>query len=245
MQDTHLDIVVRNLVQRLHDGFGRTLHIGLDQHGEFHRAICRSREHVLEAGRCLRGAFQLFLLGTISGNFARATFILDHGQFVAGRWNARDTEHFHWCRRACFFDLLALVIDHGADLACLGAHHKHVTAFQRTTFDKNGCHRPPPDIELRFDHGSFGRTVGTRLQFEQLGLDMDLVHQFFQSDLLQSRNLGVQNITGHFLDDDFMLQQTGPNRGRIGTFLVDLVDRHDHRHASRLGMIDRLNRLRH
>ena len=42
-----------------------------------------------------------------------------------------------------------------------------------------------------------------------------------------------------------MLQQVGAHFGRIGRFLVDLVDRHDHRHLCRLGMRDRFDRLGH
>ena len=42
-----------------------------------------------------------------------------------------------------------------------------------------------------------------------------------------------------------MLEKVGPHLLRIGGRLVDLVDRHDHRHLGRLGVVDRLDRLRH
>ena len=42
-----------------------------------------------------------------------------------------------------------------------------------------------------------------------------------------------------------MLKQTLPHLLRVCAFLVDLVNRNDHRHISRLGMLDRFNRLRH
>ena len=42
-----------------------------------------------------------------------------------------------------------------------------------------------------------------------------------------------------------MLQKIGPHFLRVGLVLVDLVDRHDHRHLGGLGVVDRLDRLRH
>ncbi len=42
-----------------------------------------------------------------------------------------------------------------------------------------------------------------------------------------------------------MLKQFGLDLGRVGTRLVDFVDRDNHRNTSGLGMADGLNRLRH
>ena len=42
-----------------------------------------------------------------------------------------------------------------------------------------------------------------------------------------------------------MLQQFGAHAFRPGVGLIDLVDRHDHRNLRRLGVMDRLDGLRH
>ena len=42
-----------------------------------------------------------------------------------------------------------------------------------------------------------------------------------------------------------MLQQVGPHFVGVRRGLVDLVDRHDHRHFGRLRVVNRLDRLRH
>ena len=42
-----------------------------------------------------------------------------------------------------------------------------------------------------------------------------------------------------------MLQQIGAHLGWVGTGFVDFVDGNDHRHLRRLGVVNRLNRLRH
>ena len=59
------------------------------------------------------------------------------------------------------------------------------------------------------------------------------------------RNLDVEHFAAHRFDEHFVLQQLGAHLLRIGRRLVDLVDRHDDRHAGRLGVVDRLDRLRH
>ena len=55
----------------------------------------------------------------------------------------------------------------------------------------------------------------------------------------------LERVAAHAFDHDFVLQQVGAHAVGIGVRLVDLVDRHDDRHAGRLGMIDGFDRLRH
>ena len=59
------------------------------------------------------------------------------------------------------------------------------------------------------------------------------------------RNFDILHVARHLLDDDLVFQQPFADLLRIGFRLVDLVDRNDHRHAGRLGVADRLDRLRH
>src|SRR3546814_1333624 len=60
-----------------------------------------------------------------------------------------------------------------------------------------------------------------------------------------SSDVCSSDLPAHVLDHYLMLQQALTHPLRIGVFLVDLVDGNDHGHARSLGMIDRLNRLRH
>ena len=54
-----------------------------------------------------------------------------------------------------------------------------------------------------------------------------------------------QRLAAHVLDLDAVLQQLGADPLRVGVRPIDLVDGDDDRHAGRLGVIDRLDRLRH
>ena len=47
------------------------------------------------------------------------------------------------------------------------------------------------------------------------------------------------------LGDQAVLGQLTAHLGRVGVFLVDLVDRHHDRDAGRLGVVERLDGLRH
>ena len=53
------------------------------------------------------------------------------------------------------------------------------------------------------------------------------------------------HVAAERLDLHLVLQQLGAHALGLGVRLVDLVDRDDHRHLRRLGVIDRLDRLRH
>ena len=98
---------------------------------------------------------------------------------------------------------------------------------------------------LRLDDDAFGGTVRIGLQVEDFGLQQDRLEQLVEIGALGRRHFDVQHFTAHRFDEDLMAQQFRAHLLRIGVMLVDLVDRHDDRHAGRLGMADRFDRLRH
>ena len=61
----------------------------------------------------------------------------------------------------------------------------------------------------------------------------------------ERRHLDDDRVAAPRLGDEFVLGELGEHALRIGVVLVDLVDRHDDRHLGRLGVVDRLDRLRH
>ena len=63
--------------------------------------------------------------------------------------------------------------------------------------------------------------------------------------LLGRRDFDVNHIAAEQFDLHLVLQQFGAHAIRLGVRLVDLVDGDDHRDLRRLGVIDRLDRLRH
>ena len=59
------------------------------------------------------------------------------------------------------------------------------------------------------------------------------------------RHLDILHVARHRLNHDLVLQQVRADLLRVGRGLVDLVDRHDHRDAGGLRVVDGLDRLRH
>ena len=245
MQHACLDQIGRDLVDRIDDRLDRALRIGLDHERIFDRLLFLERtEHALEARRATGGALAGHHALAIFRHFARTRFVFDDRQRVARTRHARQAEHFDRHRRAGFLDLLALVVGHRADLAALAANHEDVADPQRAAVHEHGRDRAAALVELGLDHGALGGAIGIGLQFEQFGLQLDLLDQLVESGLLERRDFDVLDVARHFLDHDFILQQRLADFLRVGVMLVDLVDRDDHRHAGGAGMVDRLHRLR-
>ena len=76
-------------------------------------------------------------------------------------------------------------------------------------------------------------------------MQRDGFEQFVEIDLLGRRHFDFQRLAAHGFDLNRVLQQFGTNPIRLGVGLVDLVDRNNHRHLGGLGVVNRLNRLRH
>ena len=83
------------------------------------------------------------------------------------------------------------------------------------------------------------------LEIEDFGLQPDRFEQLVEIGLLGGRDFDVEHVAAERFDLDLVLQQLGAHALGLGVRLVDLVDRDDHRHLRRLGVIDRLDRLRH
>lgn len=69
--------------------------------------------------------------------------------------------------------------------------------------------------------------------------------QLVEIELVLRRHFDVEHFTAHGFDEHLVLEQLLAHFFRVGLMLVDLVDRHDDRHIGRLGVVDRLDRLRH
>ena len=190
------------------------------------------------------GVFAL-LVGAVARDLAGAGFVLDHGQTVAGFRRTVEAEHFDRHRGTGFVDGVALVVDQRADPAHLGAGDDDVADPQRAALHQHGRNRAAAAIELGFDHGAFGRTFGIGLEVEQFGLQRDHFQQPVEIGLVLGGHLDIDDVAAERFDLHFVLQQFGAHAFRLGVGLVDLVDRHDHRNLGGLGVIDRLDGLRH
>ena len=76
-------------------------------------------------------------------------------------------------------------------------------------------------------------------------MQRDGLEQLRQSLARLRGDLDVLHVAGHLLHHDLVLEQLGADAVGVGAVLVHLVDRHDHRDLGGLGVMDRLDRLRH
>ena len=83
------------------------------------------------------------------------------------------------------------------------------------------------------------------LEVEDFGLQRDRVEQLVEIRLLGRRHLDVEHLAAERFDLHLVLQQLGAHALGLRLGLVDLVDRDDHRDLGGLGVIDRLDGLRH
>ena len=197
--------------------------------------------HAARPGRHLLA----LLTGAIIGDLAGARFALDHRETVAGLRRAVEAEHLDRRRRAGSLTASPAVGQQRADAAPFGAGHDDVAAAQRAALDQHGRHRTAAAIELGLDHRAFGRTFRVGLEVEHFGLQPDGFEQPVEIDLLGRRHLDVEHVAAHQFDLDLVLEQLGPDPLGLGVRLVDLVDGDDDRNLRRLGVLDRLDRLRH
>ena len=212
--------------------------------GHFRDRRSVRREHVLDADRRRGRALLVEHALAIIGDFAGARLVLDDRERIAGRRNRRQAEHFDREGRTGFLHLPALVVDHRADLAARCARDEHVADAKRAALDQHGRKRAAALVELGLDDRAFGGAVGIGLQLEDFGLQLDRLEKLVEVGLLGRGDFDVLDLAAHVLDDDLVLQQLLADLLRLGIGLIDLVDRDDHRDAGRLGVVDRLDRLR-
>ena len=82
-------------------------------------------------------------------------------------------------------------------------------------------------------------------RFRDFGLQLQTFEEIRQTVAGLGGDFEFQGLAAHGLDLDVMLQKLGTHPLRVRIGLVDLVDRHDERHAGRLRVADRLHRLGH
>ncbi len=138
-----------------------------------------------------------------------------------------------------------MVVEHGAHAAPLGPGHNRVALVQRTLLHEHGRDRAAATVQTALDDRTFGGTVRVGAQLKHFGLEQNGFFQFVEPEFFQRRNFNILGLAAHLFDDDLVLQQLLADPVGVGTGAVDLVDRHDQRHAGGLSMFDRLDRLRH
>ena len=212
----------------------------------FFPASFRLLHHLLERALGAGGSERLAALsGAVVRDFASAGFVLDDGDLIAGFGSAVEAQDFNRNRGTGFGDVLALVVDEGANAApgCTGDHD--ITHMQRAALNERRANGAAAAFQLGFNDDAFGRAVGVGLEIENFGWRWIASNSL--SRLVRFRaETGTSSVSPPMLSTtNFLTQKVGLDAGRVGLRLVDLVDRDDHRNAGSLGVIDGFHRLRH
>ena len=249
MDDARADLFGAELFEGGHDRLHGTLHVALDDEREFLAARRLELGHHVRKRTARRtaahgGLFALLPLA-IFGDFTGAGLALDDRDAIACVRRAGEAEHFHREGRRRRGHVSALVIEQGAHAAPLGARHDDIAHRQGAALHQNGGHGATTTIQPGLDDGAFGGTVGVGVQIEQFGLQGDGLEQLVEIELLERGHFDLERVAAQGFHLHFVLQQLAAHALWLGVGLVDLVDRHDQRHASRLRMADRLDGLGH
>ncbi len=248
MDHVDADVVVGQrdqcLAQRLH----RTLHVGLDHQVQHLLAIAlaQGRHDVFHAAaRGLHQARFTALGFALLRNVLGQTLVFNHDEVITGIRHAGQTQHLHRNRRARLVRLCAGFVEQGAHAAVLDTADQVIALLQRTLLHQHGGDRATALVQRGLDDHAGGATVGHGLQFQQFSLDRDRVQQVVDAQTGLGRDLDHLHVTTEIFGDDLLGEQLVLDAHRIGTGLVDLVDRHDQRHTRRTGVLDGFLGLRH
>ena len=183
----------------------------------------------------------------VQRHFARLALALDRQQLVAGVRRARQAQHHHRHRRQRLGRPAVPVSSNMARTrpnslpARIGSPSFSVPRLTSTV-----ATAPRPFSMLDSITTPEARPVARRLQLQHLGLQQDRLEQLVDA----LRRSCAETLTNMFWPPHSSgmtscLDSSCAHALRVGVGLVDLVDRHDDRHAGGARMLDRLDGLRH
>src|SRR5690606_22603709 len=118
IEDLDRNLVGAEILERVGDGLRRALNVRLDDDRQLiHGAVLDRAEHLFDgAARGCRDPLVLVKPLTVGGNLSRLILGFGDDEIIACRGCTLNTEYFDRDRRARFRDILAAIIEQGADL---------------------------------------------------------------------------------------------------------------------------------
>ncbi len=247
MDDVDLDILGGELDERVLDSLDGTVHIGLDDDVEFLEVSDSQTATDLLESDVLLGADRLLALQllTLVSNLACLLLGRQYVELVTGLRRTVETEDRTRLTRANLLDALAALVEHGLDTTVVGAGQHDVAHMERTVLDEQRSYVAASLVERGLDDRTLGATLGIGLEVEHLGLQEHFLQQLVNAVTLLSRDLLALVLTAPVLDEDVHVGELLTDLIGVSTRLIHLVDSEYHRYAGRLGMVDRLDSLRH
>src|SRR5215212_8498762 len=238
-----------DLGQRVLQGLHRTGHVALeDQCQLLALALLHGRHEVLErtthAALCLHGGAlaRLALLGDLAGH----PVVLDHQEVLTRTRHGRQTQHHRGLRGEGLLHRLGVLVEQCPDAAVRRTGDDRVTNAERAALHQHGRHRTAATVQVRLDDQTLGGLPRVRAQVERrIGSQHDRLEQLVEVQLGLGRDIDEHGVAAVLLGHQAVLGELAANLRGVRLRLVDLVHRHHDRHLGRLGVVQRLHRLRH
>ena len=161
----------------------------------------------------------------------------------SGRFVKADDLNRH--RRTGVADLLSLVVRHRPHAADRRPGDQKIADVQRSVLDQQRGDCAARLVQPRLNDRA--RRSPVRVRFELLHIRDEQNHfqQLRQPVARGGGHLADDGLAAPFFRKEVMLRQLAQNLIGVGARLIHLVDRDDNRHVGGLGVVNRLNGLRH
>ena len=143
-------------------------------------------------------------------------------------------------------DVVAVLVEHRADASERVARDDRVTDVQRAALHEQRGDGAAATVEPGLDDDALRVLVGVGPQVQRgVRGEQDALEQVVDVQVRPRRDVDEQRVAAVLLGDQPVLGELLAHLGRVGVLLVDLVHRDDDRHLGGLGVVERLDRLRH
>jgi hypothetical protein len=184
---------------------------------------------------------RLPLLGDLPGDAVLA----DDEEVVTGAGHVGEAEHLHRLAGAGLGDVLAALVEHGADAAEGVAGDDRVADAQRAAGDQDGRDRAAALVEPGLDGDALRVDVRVGEQLEaRVRRQQDRVEQRLEAEPGQRRDVDEHGLAAVLLGDQAVLGELAAHLGGVGALLVHLVDGDHDRDLGGLRVVERLDGLR-
>ena len=247
MNNRHCYFFSGKFLQRITQGFHRTVHITFDNKIELLEVTqCQAAADLIQRDMLFgTDALLAQYLRPAVGYFFSLTLIGKYFEFLSSLRCAAQSQYLYGRRGTCFIKALVALIEHGFGTPVILPAHHYITLVQRTILHKHGSYIAASFIQRSFYNGTNSFFFRISLQLKQLSLKQYL----FQQHIYIQPALGRDLLALVFTTPVFYQQVHSCKLFfyffRICSFFINFINGEHHRQVCRLSMADGLTGLRH